>query len=111
MKILASSLREKKRYVSFQVIPEPGETFTYADLEAGVWNTFLDFFGEYGASKTSAWLLKDCWDEKKLTGIIRCNHKSVNLVIAGLGLIDRLGDNRVSFNILKVSGTIKKVKK
>jgi len=111
LKILPSSMREKKRYISFEVIPEPEEEFAYADLEAGIWNTMLDFLGEYGVSKTSFWLLKDCWDQKRHKGIIRCNNKSVESVIACLGLIDRLGDNRVCFKILKISGTIKKVKK
>ena len=104
-------LREKKRYIAFQVISEEGEEFTYSDLESAIWNTALDFLGEYGVSKTSLWLLKDCWDRKKQIGILRCNHKSVQEVIASLGLIDRLGDNRVTLKILKISGTIKGVKR
>jgi len=70
----------------------------------------LDFLGEHGVSKTSVWLLKDCWDPKRQIGILRCNHKSVQAVIASLGLIDRLGDNRIMFKILKVSGTIKSIR-
>ena len=111
LKILRPTLRERKRYICFQVIPEKGEEFTYSDLEAAIWNVALDFLGEHGVSQTSLWLLKDCWDPKKQIGIIRCNHKSVQAVIASLGLIDRLGDNRITFKILKVSGTIKGVKK
>ena len=53
------------------------------------------------------WILKDKWDSKKFIGVIRCNNKSTIPIIASLGLIDRLGDNRISFKILKVSGTIK----
>ena len=65
LKTLPLSLRRKKRYISFMVIPEEGETFTYTDLESGIWNTMLDFLGENGLSKTSFWLMKDCWNEKK----------------------------------------------
>ena len=110
LKILAPTLREKKRYIAFQVISEEGEEFTYSDLESAIWNVTLDFLGEYGVSKTSVWLLKDCWDPKRQIGILRCNHKSVQAVIASLGLIDRLGDNRITFKILKVSGTIKSIR-
>jgi len=110
LKIVAPTLREKNRYISFQVISEEGEEFTYSDLESAIWNTMLDFLGEEGVSKTSVWLLKDSWNQKKQTGIIRCNHKSVQDVIASMGLIDRLGDNRITFKILKVSGTIKSIK-
>lgn len=107
LKILPPTLRERKRYITFKVIPESGEGFTYTDLEFAIWDALLDFLGEYGVSKTNVWLMKDCWNQRKNMGIIRCNHKSVQAVIACLGLIDRLGDNRICFKILKVSGTIK----
>ena len=111
LKTLPLSLREKKRYISFKVIPEGDEKFTYSDLEAGIWNTMMDFLGEYGVSKTSFWLMKECWDEKKKIGILRCNHKSVEAVLASLGLIDRLGDNRITFKVLNISGTINNIKR
>jgi len=110
LKILKPSLRERRRYIAFQVISERGEEFTYSDLESAIWNILLDFLGEYGVSKTSVWLMKDCWNQKKQIGILRCNHKSVQDIIATLGLIDRLGDNRITFKVLKVSGTIKIIK-
>jgi len=110
LKILMPTLREKERYIAFKVISEEGEEFTYSDLESAIWNTMLDFLGEEGVSKTSFWLLKDCWDQKKQIGILRCNHKSIQDIVASLGLIDRLGDNRITFKILKISGTIKSIK-
>ena len=110
LKILMPTLRERYRYTTFQIISEEGEEFSYSDLESAVWNTMLDFLGEYGISKTSFFLLKDCWNQENQTGILRCNHKSVQDVIASLGLIDRLGDNRITFKILKISGTIKSIR-
>ncbi len=110
LKVLAPTLREKERYIAFQVISEEGEELNYSDLEAAIWNTMLDFLGEEGVSKTSFWLMKDCWDQKRQKGISRCNNKSVQEVLASLGLIDRLGDNRITFKILKISGTIKSIR-
>jgi len=110
LKILPPTLRERKRYIAFQVIPETDEDFTYSDLEAAIWNVTLDFLGEDGVAKTSMWLLKDTWNPRIGVGIIKCNHKSTELIIASLGLIDRLGDNRICFKILKVSGTIRGLK-
>lgn len=107
-KILLSSLREKDRYIKFQVISE--EPISYSDLEQAIWNQFLDTFGEFGVSKTNMWLMKNLYNPESQIGVIRCNNKSVSQVIAGLGLISRLGDNRVIFKILKVSGTIKGLK-
>ena len=110
LKTLIPSLREKNRYIAFKIISEKGEEFSYSDLESAIWNTMLDFLGESGVSKTSVWLLKDSWNQKEQTGIIRCNHRSVQDVVASLGLIDRLGDDRITFKVLKISGTIKSIK-
>jgi ribonuclease P/MRP protein subunit POP5 len=89
LKVLLPTLRERKRYIAFQVISEKGEEFSYSDLETAIWNTLLDFLGEEGVSRTSVWLLKDYWNPRRQIGILRCNHKSVQAVIASLGLIDR----------------------
>ena len=62
-------------------------------------------------SHFSMHLMKELYDSTNQTGIIRCNHLSVSKVIAGLGLISRIGDIRVTFKIIKVSGTLKKLKK
>lgn len=105
LKILLPTLREKERYVAFQIISE--DRIIYSDLEAAIWNTMMDFFGEYGTSRTSMWLIKNLYDEEKQVGVIRCNHESVPIVLTTLGLIERLGDTRVVVKILKVSGTIK----
>jgi len=105
---LPPSLRERKRYILFQVISE--EPIKYEDLEQAVWNQLLDTFGEFGVSSMSLWLIKNLYDEEKQTGVIKCNHLSVPKVLVGLGLIPRLGDTRVIFKILKVSGTIKGLK-
>jgi len=108
LKILLSTLREKDRYIAFRVLSE--ESITYADLEAAVWNTFLDFYGEFGVSRQSMWLIKNLYDEQNQIGVIKCNNKSVPAVVAGLGFITRMGDTRVVFKILSISGTIKGLK-
>lgn len=99
------TLREKDRYVAFQIISE--EAVVYSDFEAAIWNTAMDFFGELGTSQISLWLIKNLYDDEKQIGVIRCNHVSVPIVLTTLGLIERLGDSRVIVKILKVSGTIK----
>ncbi len=105
LKILQPTLREKSRYIKFQVLSE--DKISYSDLEAAIWNTALEFYGEAGASKLSLWLIKNLYNDEKQIGVIRCDNKSVQQVLAVLGLVGRLGDSRVVFKILKVSGTIK----
>jgi len=105
LKILLPTLREKERYVSFQIISE--EPIQYSDLEAAIWNELLDFYGESGVAKLSFYLVKNLYDVGRQIGVVRCNNKSVPLAIAALGLISRLGDTRIIIKVLKVSGTLK----
>lgn len=108
LKILLPTLREKSRYIKFQIISD--EPIVYEDLEQSIWNTFLDFFGERGTSDFSLWIIKNLWNEKEKTGVIKCNNKSVTQVVAGLGLIQRLGDTRIIFKILGISGTVRRLR-
>lgn len=108
LKVLPLSLREKKRYIAFRVISE--EPIIYSDLESAFWDVMLSLCGELGTSRTSAWLMKDLWREKEQIGVVRCNHLAVHTVLAALGLITRLGENRVNVKVLKVSGTIRSLR-
>lgn len=108
LKILPPTLRSKKRYVKFKVISE--EPIVYADLEHSIWNTLLDFYGEYGTAELDLWLIKNLYDKNEQTAVIRCNNKAVCKVIAGLGMLTRLGDSRIVIKVLKVSGTIRGLK-
>lgn len=105
LKVLSPTLREKNRYIKFQVISE--EPISYSDMEAAIWDAALDIFGEFGVSRTSMWLIKNLYDDKKQISIIKCNNKTLQQVTACLGLISRLGDTRVIFKVLNISGTIK----
>jgi ribonuclease P/MRP protein subunit POP5 len=105
MKTLLPTLRERDRYIAFKILSE--YPITYDDLEQAIKNVALDFLGEYGVSKTSMWIIKNLYEEYEQMCVIKCNNKSVPQVISCLGLISRLGDNRITVKILKVSGTIK----
>jgi ribonuclease P/MRP protein subunit POP5 len=105
MKVLPSTQRGKHRYVRFQVLSE--EQVEFSDLDAALWNTALDFYGERGVAGMDLWLVKNLYDSSKQIGIARCAHTAVPAMLACLGLLARLGDVRVAVKILKVSGTIR----
>jgi ribonuclease P/MRP protein subunit POP5 len=105
LKINMPTLREKERYIAFEVLSE--EEITFSDLESAIWNTAQDFFGELGTAQTSLWIIRNLYNEQRQIGVIRCNNISVDKILTTLGLITRLGDIRVIFKILAVSGTIK----
>ena len=105
LKMSMPTVRERDRYIHFGIISD--EKVNYSDVEAAIWNTLLDFYGEAGVSKTSFFILRNLWNEREQNGVIRCNNGSVPKIIAGLGLIARLGQQRIVVKIGKVSGTIK----
>jgi ribonuclease P/MRP protein subunit POP5 len=107
-KPLPSSLRGRRRYIAYQVISE--EKILLDDLMNTIWHSVLNFLGESGTSKTDIWIVKDTFDEKNQMGLIRCSHTSVEQVRTSLALIERIGDTRVVFKILGISGTIKAAK-
>jgi ribonuclease P/MRP protein subunit POP5 len=109
MKILPSTMRTKHRYVSFRVISE--EPVMFSDLDSAVWNTALDFYGELGVAGMDIWLIKNTWDEKAQSAVIRCAASAVPATLVFMGIITRLGDTRIAIDIGKVSGTIKGVEK
>lgn len=108
LKILSPSLRERERYIKIKIISE--EPIVYSDLEQAIWQTMLEFYGEFGVAQLSLRIIKNLYNEKTQEGVIQCNNKSTSRVIAGLGLITRLGESRIIFKIEKVSGTIKGLK-
>ena len=109
LKILPSSLRERRRYIKLKIISD--EPIAFSDFKAAVTNVFLDFYGELGFSELSLTFINNSFDPKRQVCILRCNHKSVQKVLAALGFIQRLGDVRILIKILGVSGTLKKLRK
>lgn len=106
---LPSSLREKKRYVAFQVISE--DNLEFSDVVNAFWHSLLDIFGEIQASSINFWLVKDAWNEDEQTGLIKCNHTHVSKIRLALGLLERIGDEEVSVRTIGVSGTLKSARK
>ena len=107
-KPLPSSLRGRRRYIAYEIISQ--EKILLDDLMNTIWHTVLNFLGEHGTSETDMWIAKDTYDDKRQMGLIRCSHDSVEQIRASLALIERIGDVRVVFKVLGISGTIKAAK-
>jgi len=82
----------------------------YNDLLNGLWHSILNFLGEFGASEAEIWIVRNLYDERKQSGMIRCSHRYLEKIRAALSLIERIGDTRVIIKVLGVSGTIKAAK-
>ena len=83
LKPVLPSLREKKRYLVFEIISKkPVKEFS--GVSKAIWKSILDLSGVLGASKAGIWLLGDKFNKDKQTGIIKVNHKNVDLLKAAL---------------------------
>lgn len=102
------SLREKKRYVVFRVHSQ--EKLDYASMHNAAWNSLLNWLGEKDLSRANVRMIKNLWDSKTQTGFVQCSPKFVDAVKVSLSLVHQIGDQRVIFQTLRVSGTIKSAK-
>ena len=99
------TLREKKRYVYFKVHSKG--SLNYVDVRNALFDSVFDLIGELGSAKSNLHLIKNVWNQKQQTGIIRCSHLYVDQIKLAISLIHHIGDEKVVFQGLRVSGTIK----
>jgi len=110
MKSLKPSMREKKRYLAFEVLSEEKITDFDAVAESILANSER-FLGELGMSKAGVLMMKDKWNEEMQRGLLRVNHKNVGNLRAALTMIDKIKEEEVIVKSVGVSGTLKKAEK
>lgn len=108
LKVLLPTLRERKRYILVKIICD--KDLSYEEIERGFWDAILKSFGRL-AFLTGFKILKDTFDKNKKTLIIKCNHLSKYFVVFALGNIEEINGKKCIIKFLKISGTIKRVKK
>ncbi len=108
-KILRPTLRTRKRYVVFKVVSE--SRLSFEDVSNAIYGSLLEFGGELNTALAKLRIMRDLWQEEKQAGVLRCSHTAVELVRASMLLIDRIGDSRVAFRVLGVSGTVRGAKR
>ena len=97
--------REKKRYIVFRV--HSLEPVPYIQLKGVLIDGLVEYLGEVGFGKASIHLIRNLWNPAKGTGYLQTNPQSVDAVKMSLLLIHQIADQRVLFQVLRVSGTIK----
>jgi len=106
MKLL-SSLKQKKRYVVFEILSEK-DKFSLKEVELVVNKALRDFLGQLGISKAAPHFLKERFNQNKQRFIIRTNHKYVSEIKSALTLIKKIKNSKIIVKSLVTSGTIKK---
>ncbi len=99
MKPMLPTLKEKKRYIVFEVISEEEQ-----DIRTTAEKTMQAFLGKLLINKSGARVIKT----EKNKGIIRVNHNFVNEVKASF-VVSNIPETII--RSIKTSGTLKKAKK
>jgi len=106
-KYLPPTLRDKHRYIAFQVIGERG--FKKDEIKRAIWEASLSTPGTLGSARAKPWFIK--FDEKSQTGIVRVDRKHVEELRFALTLVTEINGSKAIFRTLGVSGTIKRLKR
>ena len=107
LKPILPSLREKKRYLVFEVISK--EKIDDIDaVSSAISKASLRFLGQFGSAKAGIIVLNNKWDAQKQRGIMKISHKHVDDVKASLVFAKKIGNSEVIIRSLGVSGILKK---
>jgi len=107
MKSLLPSLKEKKRYIAFDVITE--KNLNQDDIEGAIYSNCKSFIGNLNYSKAGINILSELGSSKK--GVIRVTNKYTDHVKSALMMIKEINRNKVIVKSTKVSGVLKNLKK
>jgi len=106
-KYLPPTLREKHRYIAFQLVGE--RAFKKDEVKRAIWEASLSTLGVLGSARAKPWFIG--FDERSQTGIVRVDRKHVEELRFALTLVTEIKGSRAIFRTLGVSGTIKRLKR
>jgi RNase P/RNase MRP subunit POP5 len=106
MKPLLPTLKERQRYVLYEVIAAHAVSH---DISDALLQRLSELLGVFGAA--DAGLLSVSYDIRTQTGTLRCNHDQTARVKAALTMITHLGKQPVIIKVRGVSGILAKAKR
>jgi ribonuclease P/MRP protein subunit POP5 len=102
-KHLKPTLRERNRYLAFEVDAEgPLDRKPVVDA---VWGSLMRLHGELGAAKTSLWVMD--WDPAKRRGVIKTNHMGTEILRSSIALVREIDGKKAAVHVRRSSGTLR----
>jgi len=101
------TLRERKRYLAFEIISEQ-PVGDFKAVSDAVWSSALNFLGVLGCAEAGMIMLPDKYNKERQRGMIRVNNKSVDKLRATLALIDQINGQNAIVRSVGVSGVLNK---
>ncbi len=107
LKPLLPSLKEKKRYLAFEVV-NSDKISSFSEVSSAIWFGVLSFIGARGAAEIGIMVLPEKYAEDRQRGIVRVTNKGLEALKASLSLITDIGGKQAIIRSLGASGIIKK---
>jgi len=106
---LLPSLRQKKRYIAFELISDA--QFSSSEVEAEVNPALQTFLGQLGVAKAAPLFISKQFDKAQQRFVLKVNHKYTDEVKAALTLIKKIKNTPVIVRSLVTTGMINKANK
>jgi len=107
IKALKPSLREKKRYLAFEIISK-SKIKGFSVVRDAIANCLTVFLGTHESSQAGLIILKERYDQSKQKGIIKISHKYVDKLRASFCFIEKIDEQKVIVRSIGTSGILKK---
>ena len=106
IKPLLPTLREKKRYLAYEVISK-NKFYDTVHVNIAILDAAKEFLGDLGMAKAGI-LPIDKWDGRTQRGIMRLNNKQVDNLKASLIFVKNIDGKDVIIRSVGASGILKK---
>ncbi len=106
-KSLSPTLRERKRYVVFEVISD-NSNLDVSSISNEILKSFLAFAGTLNVGKAGPIFLNNKFNHTLKRGIVRIEHNYVDHFKSSLLFVKQIGNDSVIIKSVGVSGIIKK---
>ncbi len=106
IKPLLPSLREKKRYLAYEVISR--HKFDAVHVSKAILDASKDFLGNLGMAKAGILMLNDQWSQDVQKGIIRVNNKHVDNLKASFVFVKNINGKDAIVRSIGASGILRK---
>ena len=107
IKPLMPTLREKKRYLVYEVISQ-NKINDAAHANKAIMDASKQFLGHLGMAKAGIIPLNDQWNNDRQRGVIRVNNKHTDHAKAAFTFIKSIDNNEVIVRSVGASGVLKK---
>jgi ribonuclease P/MRP protein subunit POP5 len=107
IKPILPSLREKKRYLVFEIISE-SKIDNIKSISNEIFDSCHNFLGELGMSKAGIIFLNNKYNNELQKGIIKVNNKMLNHIRSALLFVKKIDNKDVIIRSVGVSGILKK---